>query len=272
MRLTSLAKRYLVIVVVLLQTVACQPEQQPTTGVSLHAELGGGAEGFERACGPRQFSFPEDHGAHPSFRNEWWYVTGNIEGQSGQKFGFHITFFRIANEPLTQSTSNNASSWSSNQFYMAHFAVTAEGREIKKYERFARSAAGLAGANINANGNTVTVWLDDWQLSAQQNKETKQLDWQLSLKAEDSQLNLTLTPQKPIVLQGDAGYSQKSADPCNSSYYYSVTRLQATGKLDLDGTNHNVTGSAWLDREWSSSALGDDQTTGLQCSSTMAQR
>ena len=265
--------RCIFIVVAIALMAACNQEPSTeTAGVSLHSELGGSAEGFERACGPQQFNFPEDHGAHRSFRNEWWYITGNVEDASGKKFGFHVTFFRIANDPplpvTTTATDRNetTSSWSSNEFYMAHFAVTAQGREIKKFERFARGAAGLAGVDINtteAKKDTVRLWLDDWQLSARYSDHSDQhdsLSWYLTIPADGSNLNITLTPQKPIVLQGDDGYSQKSADPCNASYYYSVTRLQTTGSLTIEGTTHDINGTAWLDREWSSSALGDNQS------------
>jgi len=207
--------------------------------------------------------------AMSSFRNEWWYITGNLENDAGKRFGFHITFFRIANEPLTNEAPVNEttakktpvvqkdSNWRSNEFYMAHFAVTAEGGEIKTHERFSRSAAGLAGAAPDTD-NLVKVWLDDWQLVATQ--EDDQLVWHLSLSESDLKLDLTLSPEKPRVLQGEAGYSQKSADPCNSSYYYSYTRLKTDGSLQIDDTTHNVAGSSWLDREWSSSALGDNQS------------
>lgn len=249
------------IVAVALLLVACEKQPQQSTGVSLHSELGGTATGFERACGARSFNFPEDHGAHPSFRNEWWYITGNVQDSSGQRFGFHVTFFRIANELPTQLTEKQTSSWHSNEFYMAHFAVTQKTREIKKFERFARAAAGLAGAEITPNEkDIVKVWLDDWQLYARQNTQGTGLQWHLSLETSDTKLNLALAPQKPIVLQGDSGYSQKSADPCNASYYYSLTRLETTGAIEVDGKTHSVNGHAWLDREWSSSALGADQT------------
>ncbi len=252
-----------------------------STGVSLHSELGGSATGFERACSPRQFNFPIDHGAHPAFRNEWWYITGNLTNAAGRRFGFHITFFRIANEPTSLKTNTRElNNWSSREFYMAHFAVTAEDGEIKTYERFSRAAAGLAGAAADLaraatdETSVVKIWLDDWQLRAQQ--EDDQLVWHLNLSEQDLQLDLRLTSDKPLVLQGDAGYSQKSADACNASYYYSFTRLSASGDLSIksedrpesyreDGRegnwqDHKVSGSAWFDREWSSSALGDNQS------------
>ena len=144
---------------------------------------------------------------------------------------------------------------------MAHFAVSTEGEEIKTYERFSRAAAGLAGAEAHEN-KVVKVWLDDWQLYALQSDA--QLQWHLSLKEQDLNLDLTLTAEKPLVLQGDAGYSRKSADACNASYYYSFTRLKASGSLDFNisdqAVSHSVSGSAWLDREWSSSALGANQS------------
>ena len=256
--------RYFILTLAMLTSlVACEQEQPEVSGVSLHAELGGNASGFERACSGRQFNFPEDHAAHPSFRNEWWYITGNLENTAGKRFGFHITFFRIANEPLsTAGADQPISNWSSSQFYMAHFAVTAEDGEIKTYERFSRAAAGLAGAEAD-DTNVVKVWLDDWQLLARE--EGNQLIWQLNLAEQDLNLDLTLTADKPLVLQGDAGYSQKSADTCNASYYYSFTRLQASGNLSINNPDsteslHTVSGTAWLDREWSSSALGKDQS------------
>lgn len=256
-------KALLALIALLTVLIACNPEEKSSTGVSLHAELGGSAAGFERACDSRQFNFPKDHGAHSSFRNEWWYITGNLENEAGKRFGFHITFFRIANEPLSEMPapdnkgSKQINHWSSKDFYMAHFAVTAEDEKIKTYERFSRAAAGLAGAETNQN-NTIRVWLDDWQLLAKQQDD--QLVWQLHIKEADLKLDLNLTAEKPLVLQGEAGYSQKSADPCNASYYYSFTRLKASGSLQTDNSTHNVDGSAWFDREWSSSALGANQS------------
>ncbi len=242
-----------------------------SSGISLHTGLGGDASGFKRACGLREFSFPQDHGAHPEYRNEWWYITGNLENSSSERFGFQITFFRIANSPLdTRNRDVEAdSAWSSNEFYMAHFAITsAADKKIRYFERFGRAAAGLAGAiservavtaNSQAEQNPAStkVWLDDWQLSITESDQQTGLT--VSLSQDNSSLELALVPQKPMVLQGQKGYSQKSADPCNSSYYYALTRLTADGTLVFDGETHTVAGTAWLDREWSSSALADDQ-------------
>lgn len=234
-------------------------------GVSLHTELGGSAEGYQRVCGSRELVFPQDHGAHPSFRNEWWYMTGNLTSEENTKFGFHITFFRIANRDNNNtkvSVSEQSSLWATSEFYMAHFAITQEGTErTLAHERFARAAAGLAGAKVTEEPSEqqplVRVWLDDWQLLAED--IDGELVWQLSLSEGTEKLELSLSALKPLILQGKEGYSQKSADPCNASRYYSLTRLQANGDVSVAGVNHRVTGSAWLDREWSSSALADDQ-------------
>lgn len=247
--------------------VSCssESEKKPETdsgGVSLHTELGGDAEGYDRACGPREFVFPQDHGAHPSFRNEWWYITGNLQSTNAMQFGFHATFFRVGNR-LAESMTDEAvsSDWVADEFYMAHFAITQQAADqVSAHERFGRAAAGLAGAVVNKSNNSdalVKVWLDDWKLIARE--INGQLVWSLQIKDGEDALDLTLIADKPIVLQGRDGYSQKSADPCNSSYYYSMPRMQASGQVVANDQSHAVNGTAWLDREWSSSALADDQ-------------
>lgn len=255
---------WLVLLMAALGVAACSKEtdHQSTPdsgGVSLHTELGGNAEGYDRACGPRDFVFPQDHGAHSSFRNEWWYITGNLQADSTTRFGFHATFFRVGNK-LTESETEMpvSSNWAADEFYMAHFAITQQGADkVSAHERFGRAAAGLAGAVVNESHTVIKVWLDDWQLTA---KEIDgQLVWQLQIKEGKNALDLTLIADKPIVLQGKDGYSQKSADSCNSSYYYSMPRMRASGQVVANNQSHEVAGSAWLDREWSSSALADDQ-------------
>jgi len=263
--------------------------------ISLTNELGGSPEGYERACEPRDFVFPGDHGAHPAYRNEWWYVTGNLNNVDGRKFGFHATFFRIANQPV-MGQSNIATSgdtwvsdsaWAAHQFYMGHFAISEEGSaKTVAHERFARAAAGLAGAT----SNPVRVWLDDWQLlgpsqteswlhresvfsnqapnnnnlaSAEPSETTKsnkeRAQWQLDMSSGDESVALTLNAIKPPVLQGNDGLSYKSDGDCNASYYYSISRLNVNGSIINAGATHEVTGTAWIDREWSSSVLADNQ-------------
>ena len=219
-------------------------------GVSELADLlGAGADaGFDKAVAARAFSFPADHGPHESFRNEWWYFTGNLDADDGRRFGFELTFFRFAVAP---ATARSESVWRTNQVYIAHFAVTdVAGKRFLVAEKFSRGALELAGATADP----FRVWIDDWEISARRPGA-----WTLQADDEGFALDLELDALKPPVLNGADGLSQKSAEPGNASYYYSITRWAAEGQLRIAGENFSVTGLAWLDREWSSSALGDDQ-------------
>ncbi|MGD8600162.1 MAG: lipocalin-like domain-containing protein [Gemmatimonadota bacterium] len=206
--------------------------------------------GYSRAFEPRTFDFPADHGPHPDFRTEWWYVTGNLESEAGRDFGFQFTIFRNA---LAPDASASPSAWSTRQAYMGHFTVTdvQDGR-FHAFERFARGAAGLAGAEAPP----LRVWLEDWALEAE-----GATTFPLRLRAEedDVALSLELSRGKPAVQQGDRGLSQKGPEPGNASYYYSQTRMPASGTLVVEADTFAVRGSAWLDREWSTSALSDGQ-------------
>lgn len=237
----------------LLLLTACGPSNvDERNGLTVAAALGGDeVSGYSRAIEARDFVFPHDHGPHPDFRNEWWYVTGNLQADDGRRFGFQATFFRVAIAPgMPASTSR----WATNQVWMAHFALTdvAAGRH-HAFERFARGAAGLAGAGASP----FAVWLEDWRMAS---IDGDGFPWRLRLAEQGIALDLTLDPRKPIALQGDRGLSQKSAEPGNASYYYSATRLAAEGSVTSNGATARVDGLAWLDREWSTSALGPDQT------------
>jgi len=234
----------------LLLLAACE-DQRGAGGLDVASALGGEATaGFARAEAPRQFRFPGDHNAHPAFRNEWWYFTGQLAAAGGERFGYQVTFFRIA---LAPSAPPRTSAWATRQLWMAHVALTAIDRERHWHrERFARGALGLAGQQREP----FRVWLEDWQLIG---GDGGAFPWQLAIDAGDFTLDLTLEPQREPVLQGDDGLSQKSAAPGNASYYYSITRLATTGSVALGGERHPVTGLSWLDREWSTSALGEGQ-------------
>lgn len=207
-------------------------------------------DAFPKATEPRVFAFPADHGPHPEYRNEWWYVTGNLESASGRRFGFELTIFRFALAPLAPEST---SAWRTNQLYIGHLAVTdPAGDRFLVAEKYSRGALGLAGAE----SAPFAVWIDDWSIRAAGPDGS---NWQLSATTDDIGLELELTPTKPPVLNGEAGLSQKSAEPGNASYYYSITRLATEGELRIGDEMFRVRGSSWLDREWSSSALGDEQ-------------
>ncbi len=206
-------------------------------------------EGFERALGPRAFAFPEDHGPHERFKLEWWYFVGNLATVDGRRFGFQLTFFRQAMAP---ETPERGSAWATAQLYMAHFALSdVDGGRFHSFERVSRGALGLAGARAAP----FEVRLEDWRAASAGSGLLP-----LELRAQDGEvaLELTLTNAKPLVLQGEAGLSRKSAEPGSASYYYSFTRLPASGTVRLGESSWEVTGDAWLDREWSTSGLGDD--------------
>lgn len=210
-----------------------------------------GNPGFARVLAPRAFAFPQDHGAHPDFRDEWWYVTGNLDGADGRRFGFQVTFFRHG---LTAHPVRRPSHWAADQVYMAHFALTdAASQRFMAFERRARGGAiGLAGAQLAP----FKVWLEDWRMEAEQGDD---FPWNLVAREGDEALRLVLRAEKPLVLQGKDGLSQKSAEAGNASYYYSGTRLRAEGMVEAGGQTFPVQGNAWLDREWGTSALAPYQ-------------
>lgn len=211
---------------------------------------------FAQALEPRTFAFPRDHGPHPEFRHEWWYVTGHLESTGGRRFGFELTFFRYAlAPPPAQATVQGASAWRANQVYMAHFAVTdLDRRQFHFDERLSREALGLAGAQAaDGAGSLFRVWLDDWVLEAAPE------GWSLRAAAKGYSLDLRLQPQVAEVLNGEAGLSRKSAVAGAASYYYSVPRIAASGRLTRDGSSFDVQGAAWLDREWGSGSLAANQ-------------
>jgi predicted secreted hydrolase len=223
--------------------------------VSVADAMSSDTTGYRRAATVRNFSFPADHGPHPGFKNEWWYVTGTLDGPDGTPYGYELTIFRFALTPPPKSGPVRATTpdWRTNQFYMAHFAVSDGGTEtFHAYERFSRGGAGLAGAQAEP----FRVWLEDWSM---QSVGPETFPVRLRAAAPDAAVDLTLRPRKPKVLQGDQGLSQKGPGTGNASYYYSYTRLGTEGTLRLGGDTLRVTGQSWLDREWSTSALGPNQ-------------
>src|SRR5262249_38093938 len=135
--------------------------QKAEARISVVDALRGTSEGYARATEPRDFAFPEDHGPHPGYRTEWWYYTGNLATAEGRRFGFQLTFFRLAQAPTAPP---RTSEWAASDVYMAHFAVTdvARGR-FHPAVRFARGAIGLAGATAQP----FRVWAEDWSVKGE---------------------------------------------------------------------------------------------------------
>jgi predicted secreted hydrolase len=191
---------------------------------------------YPRVTPGKRFVFPRDHGAHPDFRTEWWYVTGWLDGP----LGFQITFFRARPE----EQSNNPSSFNPRQIIFAHAALADPKRGVLLTDqRAARAGFSLAQAELDRTG----VWVDDWRLELEGDR------YQARISGRDLDLDLTLFAGEPV-LQGEAGFSRKGHRPEEASYYYSRPQLRAVGKVN----GRDVTGSAWLDHEWSSAYLAPE--------------
>jgi predicted secreted hydrolase len=210
-------------------------------------------DGFARADRPREFRFPADHGAHPEFRNEWWYWTGNLTGPQGRPFGFELTIFRTALAP--DQDPNRSSGWAPRDIYMAHFTISdMEAKRFYAFERTSRGALDLAGAK----GAPWQVWVLDWSARGPGDAGAA---FPMHLRAKDGDfvIDLSLEQGKPIVLEGDRGWSRKGPEPGNASYYYSLTRMPTAGFIVVGGVRYEVQGASWMDREWSTRALSGDQ-------------
>ncbi len=197
--------------------------------------------GYARATVAPTFSFPADHGPHSDYRTEWWYWTGNVTTADGRAFGYQFTVFRFAMAPTTVP---RASAWATRDTWLAHLAITdVDGQKFYAFERSARGAGGLAGAQ----GDPFRVHCEGWQVSG--------TPMRIQADAGGVALDLTMQAGKPVVLQGDQGLSRKGAEPGNASLYYSLTRMPTTGTIRIGERRHDVSGTSWMDREWSTSAL-----------------
>ncbi len=210
----------------------------------------GTTAGFERAIMPRQFSFPEDHGPHSSFRTEWWYATGNLLDSSGRRFGYQLTIFRSA---LSPADIVRPSQWAASQIYMGNFAITDVGEShFYAFDRFERGAMGLAGASAIP----LHVWIGNWSIAS-----IGPQAFPARIKAQEGGLaiELLVRQETPPVLQGDHGLSQKGPEAGDASYYYSLPRMHTQGTVRIGDRSHRVEGLSWIDREWSTSSLGRNQ-------------
>ena len=188
-------------------------------------------------------AFPADHGAHPTFRTEWWYVTGWLKTDAGEDLGFQVTFFRTR----PPGDARNPSRFAANQVLFAHAALSdpATGRLLHG-ERAARAGFGLAQARTG----DADIAIRDWRMVRAQDGH-----WTTRVNADGFALALNLQPTQPPLPQGRGGYSRKGPRPEEASYYYSIPHLRVTGKVTRAGRAVAVRGEAWLDREWSSNYL-----------------
>jgi predicted secreted hydrolase len=220
----------------------CDDKPEPGQGF---AALGNQAADFAQVVPGKVLTFPADHGPHPDFRIEWWYITANLKDAQGNDFGVQWTLFRNSLRPGPQ-----ASGWADSTIWMGHAAVTSATRHYAA-ERYARGGVGQAGVSLGP----FSARIDDWALEGQNDLS------KLELQARDPRFSyrLQLTSGKAPVLQGQQGFSQKS-EQGQASYYYSQPFFQAQGQVEIDAKSYTVSGPAWLDREWSSQPLTANQS------------
>ena len=228
---------------------------EPSSGnaLSAHTRLEAppqDSSGYARAIEAWDWQFPRDHGAHPDFQTEWWYYTGVLATADGRPFGFQFTIFRRAISPFAHSSN---SEFRANDIYMAHFSVSdiANG-DFYHDVRYARGGAGLAGATVDP---FYRVWLEEWQVSAEDDATNKT---HITAASANFAIDLHLYQMKLPALQGENGLSPKSAEIGNASYYYSLTRLLTEGGITIGDQTFDVSGFTWMDHEFSTSALGEN--------------
>jgi predicted secreted hydrolase len=206
-------------------------------------------QGFAEVTAGNPLAFPEDHFPHPDYRIEWWYVTANLKDQQGQDWGLQWTLFRQSLSPKP-----DLAGWDSNQLWMAHAAITTPEQHIFE-QRFARGGIGQAGVNRLTDSGGLDAWIDNWHWqSASDTLFPSTLEFNVGEHTVSFELNST----DHWVLNGDAGFSQKSAQG-QASYYYSQPNIALKGTIKTNHKNISLSGNAWLDREWSSQALAQNQ-------------
>ena len=201
---------------------------------------------FRLALPGYTFSFPRDHFSHEDYRTEWWYYTGHLRTQTGEEYGYQVTFFRRG----VAEAQANPSRWAAKNLYLAHFAISDIPRKSFRYfERVNRGGLGQAGASQKE----FHVWVGDWQVTGDATTQ--------HLRAQEGEfaVDLRLVSQKPPAIHGENGVSQKGAGRGHASHYYSLTRLRTEGTLTVRGRTLPVAGLSWMDHEFGSTQLNPDQ-------------
>jgi len=221
------------------------------TGISAqgYGGLGSDAGAYTEVVPPAAFTFPADHAAHPGFRIEWWYLTANLSDAEGADYGIQWTLFRIAT-----AADGAGTGWASNLVWMGHAGLTSADGHFSA-EKFARGGIGQADVQVAP----FKAWIDDWEMAGQGDRGDALSDIELQAGAADFAYDLrAVTPLDPVP-QGDNGYSLKSPDG-QASYYYSQPFYKVSGTLRIEDREIPVSGLGWLDREWSSRPMREDQT------------
>jgi predicted secreted hydrolase len=190
-----------------------------------------------------QFSFPKDHFAHDNYALEWWYYTGNLKSrQANREFGYELTFFKISFKPLAKP------------IYIAHFALSdLKNNEFKHFSKINRDLLHMAGVEAKKN----LIWNKNWSVHIKNNGKNH------ILKAEsgDIALNLNLENSQTPVIHGVPGENINRKGNCSScaSHYYSLTNLKTEGQITINSEVYNVIGKSWMDHEFGSNQLQNNQ-------------
>ena len=229
-------------VLLLLVAVVCYPSPAPAEAKTA------APDSWQRAIGPWSWQFPRDHGAHPNFKTEWWYFTGNLQDEHQHRYGYQLTLFR---QGVQFTPAQTKSRWALRDMYFGHFTISdiAEDR-FHVHERVSRGALGEA----RATSGRMDVALGPWTIE-QAADETIHLH----ASEPDIAIDFQARPAKPLVLEGVHGLSQKAEGAGEASYYYSYPRLATTGKLRLGDATQSVSGLSWFDHEFSTSSLATDE-------------
>lgn len=192
------------------------------------------------------YQFPRDHFNHPDYRTEWWYYTGNLKAADGHRFGYELTFFRLA----ISRDKANSSPWDVQDLYVAHLALSdIDGKHYYHTQRVNRAGPGLAGASLEQ----LRVWNGNWQATIHSDTQ------QLQAITDQFSLQLDLVTHKPPVIHGKEGVSQKAAGLGHASHYISFTRLLTKGTVALNGKTYQVSGTSWMDHEYFTHELEPNQ-------------
>ena len=226
--------------------ITIEPALSPTTHLAAERDTGSPPI-FQQAMPGYEFVFPRDHGSHDVFLTEWWYFTGHLVSTTGERFGYELTFFRRAVED--PQVWKNPSRWALRQVYFAHFALTeVDSQRFRYAEKISRAGIGKAGAKPR----TLNTWVDHWSVAA---VTPDHQEFHLQAATQEFSIDLLVRLQKPPVIHGLAGVSEKGNEPGQASHYYSLTRLATKGTVRINGQHTEVTGTSWMDHEFGSSDL-----------------
>jgi predicted secreted hydrolase len=207
------------------------------------------SDGFAVPQPGARLEFPRDHGAHPAFRIEWWYLTGHLKSAEGGEFGYQATFFRNGMNPPKASGAEAVDSDSA--LFLGHMAISdLGGQRFYSEERLARG-----GWDAFAETEHLDLRLQNWHLEMTDDA-SESMRLQFSIES-DAMADFVLRPSKPLLRFGEDGTSRKGVDPAARSYYLTFSRIETTGTIILGPETFKVTGSSWMDHEIASEQLSE---------------